>query len=661
MQRFPYHHVSQPIKIGDHEVRNRIVRTAHGTNLMPPDGTLSERFYAYHERRAEGGVGLSISEGQPVNLHSTRAGRGSLPLWDDRVLPELEQLSKRMRKHGMSMFVQLIHMGVNAASPDLEPAWSPSEVADPLSGRVPISMTRAMIDEVVADFALCAAQCKRGGIDGVEIHGAHGYLPHEFLTPVYNKREDEYGGSLENRMRFLVEMLRACREAVGPGYPIGVRLSGEDRAPGGLSPEDVAAIAGKLDADGLVDFVDFSLGTYFDMPATIGPMYQPHGYMLPTSRAAAAAVEVPTIVTGRFTALAEAEALVAGGAADMVSMVRATLADPDIVNRSLAGEAERVRPCIACNQGCIGFVAQALPISCTVNPDAGLEFERGERAEPDDKLNVYVVGGGPAGMEAARTAAEAGHAVTLYEAEEECGGQARLASRATLRDEIGSVLDWLSAEVERVGVEVHTGTRVSAEELVEAAPDAVLVATGSVRVADGVQRLRPDLVPPGIEQPHVVSSTELLADLDRHQVASAVVYDDRGDAEAPAVAETLLERGVAVTFATPANSLGEKIVTTLQAGPFMERMTRSGRFEFRPRRVLTAIGADTVELGSIDTGEAEEAPAELVVWVGRPQAQRGLHAELRAAGVDSRLVGDALEATDLLHAIHTGRAVAAGL
>jgi 2,4-dienoyl-CoA reductase-like NADH-dependent reductase (Old Yellow Enzyme family) len=654
-----YPHVAAPIQIAGCVVPNRIARAAHGSNLPSTDGLPTEEWIAYHEARAAGGVGLTIVELGPVHPSSAGTIPGWLRLHDDAIVPHLERFTSRLHKHGQKAFQQIWHGGVNAPSQDGTPSWSASPITDPLSGRVPIEMTKAMIDEVVDSFAATARRCEDAGYDGVEVHAAHSYLIHQFLTPVYNRRTDDYGGSLENRMRFLEEVLVACRDRVQTDFAVGVRLSAIDLAPGGMEPDEVAVVAERLEAKGLIDFADVSISTYHAQHKFLSAMHDPHGYELPTSRPVTAAVTVPTIVTGRIATIAEAEAIIADGTADMVSMVRATIADPAIVAKSLAGEAERVRPCIGCNQGCIGKLFAGEAVGCTVNPDAGRETLVPE-LEKSGRRKVLVIGGGPAGMEAAHAAAQEGHDVVLQEAGDALGGQVRTARTAVHRDDLGTLTDWQAAELERLGVEVMLNTEATVDSVREEGADVVMVATGSARVADGYQRHRPFAEVEGLDRPTVMTSAEVLAERPSG-VRRALVFDDLGDTEAPSVAETLMQAGAAITFATSHPTLAPLADVSLQREPYLLRLHGDERFELLIRQSITKVTESGAELEGLDGGLTREVPADLVVLVGRPLARRELHGELVAAGIEARVIGDAMEATDLVHAVHSGRAAARAL
>ncbi|MBT9497865.1 MAG: FAD-dependent oxidoreductase, partial [Zoogloea sp.] len=469
----PLTHVHTPINLGPVALKNRVVRTAHATNLGA--GTMNDALIGYHLARAEGGVGLSIIE--ILSVHP------STPATLNVFIPDIgdayRKLVAAVRPHGMKLFQQLWHGGHNALPLDGSPPWSASDVPSPTIGVTPVPMTQAMIDEIVAAYADTARKCEEWGLDGVEIHCAHGYLPAQFLSPNANRRSDGYGGSFENRLRFLREVVAAVRQAVSVNFAVGVRVA-PDQSAGGIGVEDVQRAVQALEDEHLIDFVDVSLGDYHAFPKLIGGMHEPMGYEMPTSAPIARAARTPAIVTGRFRTLEEADQIIRLGDADLVALTRAHIADPQLVNKTLAGHPEQVRPCIACNQGCVGgLLGPAARMGCTVNPAIGAEDSLDDtRLTPvTTPRRVLVVGGGPAGMEAARVAALRGHTVTLAEAADDLGGTLRIAARAPQRHGIADIAVWLEQEVYRLGVDVRLSTYLSADDIRSLAPDAVILAT----------------------------------------------------------------------------------------------------------------------------------------------------------------------------------------
>lgn len=518
-------------------------------------------------------------------------------------------------------------------------------------------MTQPMIDEMVAAFASAAGRVQEGGLDGVEVHFAHGYLIGQFLSPLTNHRTDGYGGSFENRLRFGMEVVQAVRAVVGHGYVVGVRLSGSEGVPGGLTPEDTKRIAQALEATGQIDFFDLSTAGYFNLDRIVAGMHEPHAYQLPETTPTTRAVSAPTIVVGRFKTLEEADAVIASGQADMVSMVRATIADPDLVNKTREGRVSEVRPCIGCNQGCIGGWTGPLGrFGCAVNVGAGRELHLG-----DDRLvpaitsrKVLVAGGGPAGLEAARVAALRGHRVTLYEASGQLGGQVVAARLAPYRQEFGESTDWLEREVRRLEVEVVLGTRVDRELVERVRPDAVIIATGSVPRGDGLQAESPERPVPGADLPHVYASSQVLSG-DAPVPASALVLDDVGHYEAIGVAEYLLEHGARVTFVTRHVTLGTLLVAAGMQGPALQRLTdHHPGFTLMPRTQVTEIVPATVRTRSLDSGVEHLVEAELVVLVTRNRSEYALVTELAGLPCEVHLVGDARAPRPLEMAIHEG-------
>jgi 2,4-dienoyl-CoA reductase-like NADH-dependent reductase (Old Yellow Enzyme family)/thioredoxin reductase len=652
-----YELLQQPVRINACVVPNRIVRTAHATGFAR--GEISPRLVAYHAARARGGVGLSFVEIAAVHPSSP----SGVIAFHDGVIDGYRRLVAACQPHGMRLFQQLWHGGSNAAPLDGGPAWGPSTVPEALHGRTPVPMTQGMIDAVVAGFAAAARRCREGGLDGVEVHAAHGYLPGQFLSPLTNRRTDGYGGSLEQRTRFLREVLAAIRAAVGPGFPVGVRLSGTEGTPGGIQPDEARETAERLEAAGLVDFVNVSMGSYYAFHKFIGAMHEPLGYELPTSEPVTKAVRVPTIVTGRIMDLHDAERIVRAGIADLVSMVRATIADPEIVAKSFRGDAKRVRPCISCNQGCVGGLLGAPgQVACLVNPEAGFEEQAAAQLTPAARpRRVLVVGGGPAGLEAALTAARRGHRVTLCEAGTGLGGMAQLARRAPHREDMGVIANWLAQELELHEVEVKLGAAVSANEVASAGYDAVIVATGGEPRRDGRSRHRPALAIPGVSLPHVGTPEDVLAGRLGEEAERALVYDDFGHVAGVSVAEYLLARGAEVTFATGQSSLASELGPSLQADPYNARLRSHPRFALYTRAVVAAVTPGRATLRDLDTDAEREVAADLVVLETGGVPRRELYDALVACGVEAHLAGDALSTRDMQHAFASGRRAGAAV
>ncbi len=507
-------HVFEPIAIRGVQIPNRIVRTAHLTKLGM--GLVSDDLIEYHAARARGGVGLSIIEGTAVHPSSVLGLIG----YDDRVIGMYAKLMDTIRPLGMRVFQQLWHGGHIYPPPGGLPMRGASALPGPVTGLPAVPIGTEEIGDFVAAYAAAARRSAEGGLDGIEVAASHGYLMHQFLSPLTNTREDRYGGSLENRMRFLAEVLTAIRQAVGPDMPVGVRM-GAGQIAGDLDEQTVADVAQRLAERGLIDFLNASMGDYYAMHWMMGGMDRPAGYMLPSSGKVTGSVTgIPRIVTGRFRTLEEAEQVLRSGEGDLVSMVRAHIADPDLVRKTREGHASQVRPCIACNQGCIARTSGVdLRLGCTVNPAIGRENEYGDdvigtTASPRRVVVVVVVvvvgGGGPAGLEAARVARLRGHHVALYEGFDQLGGALNVARRAPKTQGLDDIVDWYKTEMKRLEVECHLSTPVEADDIVALEPDTVIVATGADPTVDGRLIAAPGEVVDGIDSPGVMTSVELL-------------------------------------------------------------------------------------------------------------------------------------------------------
>ncbi len=640
--------VFEPIAIGKVTVPNRIARAAHGTHLARH--AFDEDSIAYHLARAKGGCGLTIIEAASVHPSS----ENTLFNVDDRVIPGFEALMKAVRPYGMRVFEQLFHGGHQTLGEGRRPPWAPSAIPSPILGAVPVPMGEPEIDEIISCFASAAKRCQDGGLDGVEIHAAHGYLIHQFLSPLTNQRDDRWGGKLENRMRFLQEILRAVRKAVGPDYVVGMRISAST-AVGSLHEPEIKTITQTVLAEGLIDYFNASLGDYYRMDSMVGGMQQPVGYELPSSAQLTEGVTVPRIVSGRIRTLEEAEQVLREGVADLVSMVRAQIADPDLIRKTREGRVDEVRPCIACNQGCIGGLMRDMRLGCLVNPAVGFERTLAEDliVKTSEPRKILVIGGGPAGMEAARVGALMGHRVVLAEASPKLGGAINAARRAPRLHTIGDIADWQEHEIYRLGVEVRLGTYLDADAVLAEDADLVIVSTGSLPRMDGVQFGEPGIPLPGHDLPHVLSSHDLLLGASPDFGKSAVVLDDTGHYEAIAACEFLISKDVAVTYVTRLPAMTPYVDTTMRTVPALERLYH-GDFAILVRHRLVAIEPGITIVQPFQSEKPAKVAAETVVLITPNRPMRTLYDELRQRHRNVALVGDALAPRDLQAAIAEG-------
>ena len=638
--------VLSPIAIGGVEVKNRVVRTAHGTSMG--HGDLSDDLIAYHVARAKGGVGLTILEAASVHW----SGPMTLHAWDDAIVPRYRELMAQAAPFDMRVFAQINHMGLYGGAPWQRP-WSACEAPVPMSAMQAHAMTKAEIAQVTQAFAQAAARVKAGGLDGVEVHCAHDFLLQQFISPRHNRRKDEYGGSFENRMRFYLEVLRAVRDAVGEGFVVGTRV-GPHNLPGGLNVDEHVEIVNRVLREGVIDYLNVSHGSSLNSHKIIAAMHEPTGYEIPFSERVTALTKLPTIVTGRFTALADADALIGAGKADLVGMTRAHIADPDLVRKTQAGRAEEVRPCIGCNQGCVGGLSRGR-VGCAVNVAAGQELRLSEaliKPAPQPK-RVVVVGGGPAGMEAARVAALRGHQVTLLEAMASLGGTLQAARLAPKHAAIGEIADWLAGEMSRRGVDVRLSAPALANGIAALRPDAVIAAVGASRL--------PSDLPPGVVPGQALTAAELLAGGQNEMPGDALVFDAVGGYEAIGAAEFLLERGASVTFVTPLPAFAPEMMGIGVGVPALERLQGTGRFKLLTHARIGAVAADRATIASEAGWPDLEVGAETLVLATARRPDPDLMDQLDRLDCSVAVVGDAAGPGFLPAAIATGHQAARNL
>ncbi len=634
-----------PLRIGPRESRNRIVFGAHFTMFSEPaprfgePGFYGARLGRYLEERARGGAGVVIAGQAQVHPTSAYQMTNNAIAWDEAAIPHFERVSAPVREHGALPFLQLAHNGgVNHGAWSKLPVWAPSAVSNYLEP--PKALERHEIRELVEHFARSARNAVRGGFEGIEVHAAHGYLIHEFLSPRSNRRDDEYGGSLENRMRFAVEVLAAVREAVGPGVAVGVRLVGDEGAgAAGLTADAAAEIGARLEAQGLVDFLNVSVG--LSGVGMVRPLYAEPGFGVYAARAVKQAVRsVPVFAVHRILDPVQAEGILARGEADAVTLVRALIADPEWAEKAQSGRAGQIRRCTGTNQGCYANLLQSLPMSCVQNPAVGRESELGfGTLEPARaRKRVVVVGGGPAGLEAAWVAAARGHSVLLLERAAGLGGKIRLAQQLPGRAELADFADWRAAECERRGVEIRLGSEATPESVLALAPDAVVVATGGRACVDAPAKWHAMPVP-GSEQGFVLDHEQAL-----QQAASlgprVVILDAVGHIEGVGLGELLASRGVRVILALPLPTpIALDAETLAHAVP---RAVRAG-VEWCPTTALAAIGDHEVTLVDLLAGRTRVvADVDHVVIRTHGVPDAALYFALRERVPELVRVGDAV-------------------
>ncbi len=494
-----YKRIFTPLEVRGVTIPNRIVIPSMGTNYADASGRVTPKMMAYYEARARGGPGLMVVEaacvhpsGKVISHHFMIHGPGG----DE----ELAQLAQTIKRHGPAAIVQLIHGGRNAHPRLVNPAIAPSALRGPTSKVTPREMTLIEIEAIITAFAQAAQRVVAAGFDGVEVHGGHEYLVHQFLSPYCNRRTDHYGGDLAGRCRFAVELIRAIRQAIGPEKIIGLRLSGNDHVPGGLTPADAAEIA-KILEDAGVDIISVTGGVYETPHYVVPPLPMPPGTHLDAAKLIKQAVSVPVAAVGRIRTPADAEQVLAD--VDLVAVGRAFIAEPRWASYARIGKEELIRPCIGCNQGCIDRVLRDMPITCTVNPTTGKEHEFMNLRPATNPARVVIVGAGIGGLEAAYTLGRLGHDVTVLEASDSIGGQLKLASVPPGKAEMMELVRFYERALGAMeNVKINFGVKADESVVCRYQPQAVIVATGS-------EPLMPQL--PGVGSAPVVSARDVLA------------------------------------------------------------------------------------------------------------------------------------------------------
>lgn len=567
MSEFKY--LFSPLKIGSVVVPNRIHFAAHMTNFSE-EQKISERHVYYYQERAKGGCGMITTEELTVHP-SDHAYEKLVDAFNPNVIPGFKNLTQTIHQYDTKIFAQLNHNGMQAdGSISRLPVWGPSPGKDPIFLETCKEMEIEDIKECIDYFARSAIHAVEGGFDGIELQLGHSSLIRQFLSPATNFRDDEYGGSFENRLRFSQELIDAVRRAVGPDFTLGVRLNADEMHPqGGIRLEDARKIATRLESTGQLDFMDLSLGTFHNLYLVEGSMHTPLAFTVPLASSIRSVVDLPVFCTNRINDPHLAEKILEDGHADMIGMVRALICDPELPNKTWEGRTDDIRHCIACNQGCIGRMAIGLPLGCIQNPAAGEEKALGmdtlKSCETPKK--VVVVGAGPAGLETARVASLRKHNVVVFEKNDEVGGQNILAGKAAGRQEITGVTRWLIGQVKQLDIDLRLGVDANEEIVLRERPDVVIVATGSVPKERPFQG--------DYSSPQVVNALQVLTG--EVEVGKKVLLIDLdGHHQATGTAEFLADQDKNVHMITPSLFVGGQLGLLQDLYLTRQRLARKG-------------------------------------------------------------------------------------
>lgn len=627
-----------PIRIAGHTVRNRIVLPSMHTGFANPDGTVSPRMLAFLEPRAAG-IGILTVEHATVHPSGRRISTDQLVIWDDDCVPGLRQAADLAHRQGALAVVQLSHAGrqttaqVVGARPVAPSAVTCTAFPDP-----PRELEAHEIPAFQAMFVEAAERAARAGLDGVELHAGHGFLLNQFLSPHYNRRQDGYGGDTGRRARFVTEIIREIRGRLGPHFMIILRMSVVEGVEGGLEVPESRRLALLFQEAG-IDLLHCSIGVAFNRYLYCPPMAMGHACLLPLAAAIKEVVKVPVIAVGRLHDPRLAEAALREGKADMVAMGRGLIADPSLPQKAARGDLDGIRLCVGCNQAC-----RARPLTCTINAQAGNERER-PVAPASHPRRVLVLGGGPAGLEAARTAASRGHRVVLLESADRLGGQMVVGSIPPTKGELMVWVRYAEGELRRMGVEIRLGERATAATLSDLSPDCVVVATGGVP-------LRPPI--PGLGSEQVVSAVDALSG--RADVGRQVVVIGGGETGCE-TADHLASEGRQVTIVEMLPAIAREVA--FEPRHYLLQRLSAGNVQLLTSTRVAGVGAGWVEVDA-PTGRSRLGADTVVLAVGSAPNPWPAE-ELSGMAPEIHVIGDAASPGDLVKAIHSGFLVGAAI
>jgi 2,4-dienoyl-CoA reductase-like NADH-dependent reductase (Old Yellow Enzyme family)/pyruvate/2-oxoglutarate dehydrogenase complex dihydrolipoamide dehydrogenase (E3) component len=650
-------HLFAPLTLRHKTLKSRLVFGAHTAN-MAEGGLPGERHRGYYEARARGGAAMIVVEPMPVHATAVLT-RGNFRHSDDAVIPAFRRITEACRTHGVVMIHQLYHVGQHGDYDNsFRPNWSPSGLPSYHDSDGSHAMSEAEILEVIEAFADAAWRAQQSGFDGVELFAAYHALIDQFWTPWSNRREDRWGGSFENRMRFSSELIRRIRARAGEDFIVGMAVSMHPAIEASLGIEAMQEIAAWHDQRGLIDYVTCGTGSYFDFYPLMPTVLYEDKLGAPYAEALKQVVRHARVQCESHVRTAEnADYVIAAGQADMVSIVRGQIAEPELGNKARAGRAEDIRPCLSCNQMCWGRRYRDYWISCLVNPSAGREYEWSGGAPSAHPKRVLVVGGGPAGLEAAKVAAERGHRVTLAEAGPQLGGRFRLAGLQPRRAQILDLIQWWEMQLANLQVEVRLNTLIEPEDVAGFDADLVILATGSQPAGTGFQRALPHIdVLPGVDAPNVWPVEDVMGRLARPG-KRVVLLDDIGHWHGAGTAWQLAEQGHEVTIVTRFPMVAFELIRTATDWPLRQKLQMLG-VRTLTDAALTAWHGDAAEVVDLRDGTRQQVAADALVLATVNQSQTWLQEGLEGNGLELHAIGDCVAPRLAVMAIYEGRELA---
>ena len=645
-----------PIEIRGRSLRNRIVFGAHTTN-MSEQGLPGERHLAYYRERAKGGAAMIVIEPMPVHPAAVLT-RGNFKNNTDEVIPHFRKITDAVHDEDALILQQLYHIGQHGDSDNSFHAnWSPSGMPSYHDSDGSHSMLETEIEETIEGFVQTAIRCKEAGFDGVEVWAAYHCIVDQFWTPWSNRRTDRWGGSLENRTRFSREIITRIRKKCGEHFIVGIAVNDEPDIEVALQRESIAEIIAGHDKDHLLDYVTCGTGSYFDFHKLMPTFIYPERLGADLAKILKRSVSNALVIAESHIRTPEnAEAVLSAKQADLVSIVRGQIADPHLSNKALEGRSDDIRPCLSCNQMCWGRRYRDYWISCLVNPSAGREFEWGgdRYVKTETSKNILVVGGGPAGLEAARVSAERGHKVTLAEAGDRLGGQFRLAGMQPRRGQIIDLLDWYARQLSRLGVEIRLNTFLEAEEIKAFEADKTVLATGSFPTDTVFQKAIPHVEKlPGIELGNVFSAEDVMAR--RARLGKRVIMlDEGGNWKGCGTTWKLAEEGHQVILVTPDPLVGKELQRTSADFPLRQNLAKLG-VRFILESGITEWNSKGAETICFLDGKTQFIEADTLVFATPNIAEDSLMQEIQDSGLDVINIGDSAGPRQAPFVIYEGR------